>query len=100
MTMQPTTIFYECTCPPQKHNRGPWGSLYRFKPNQQEIMTYIQVNKDTEDPIWLPVQEFFMDIFGPQLKDQSFIELCLKKYELILMQQRFYSDLEESMMVK
>jgi len=93
-TKQPSTIFYHQTCPPQKHDRAPYGSLYSFTPDAHTKKLFIQVDPNPEDPVWLPVDEYLMDVFGPYFKDQSFIELTLKHYEKRALEGKFFSDLE------
>ncbi len=91
----PSTVFYKHTCPPQSHNRAPYGSLYLYQPDPHERVTYIQCNKDPDEPTWLTVSEFFMDVFGPCLKDQEFTELCLEMYGKRCLEDNFYSNLEK-----
>jgi hypothetical protein len=66
--------------PPNKLIHAPYGTLYRVDGDLAPEM-YIQVGENEQEPCWISMGNFLLNVFSDELYDKNFIETCLKKYK-------------------
>ena len=67
--------------PPTRYDKAPYKQIDCVKDEEGAgVDCYIQLNDDEENPQWVLVGEFLYKAFAHKLKDEMFIDECIKRY--------------------
>jgi len=65
---------------PNKLTVLPFGTTWVVQGNEKTNLTYVQVSRDEENPHWITMGDFLEIAFASELKNQDFLQKCLKKF--------------------